>query len=676
MPTCNYCGNENDNNHNFCSNCGKGLEIGSDQILNGRFKVLKVIENGGMGVIYLAEDKEFFNSLVAIKEMTVPTETFVEKQKRIKMFDNEAQILFAISHSGIPKVISHFEQDNRYYLVMQYIDGKNLRQIVEERGKLFSKEETTKIAQSVLDILSHLHSRKPLAIIHSDIKPENIMLTPEGEVKLVDFGITCLINLNGLSSRISRKTIFGTPWYIAPEIISEHTIIPQSDIYSLGKTMLWMLTGKEEKLVEALDQLQEDFSTRMYEIITTSIAIDYSNRFGSAEILMEELKKTNSSELSKKFAASNRNSITRPSLDDSTVDRVTQALLLSLEDIYLKVSNTGQDFDRLIDAYRRLVKHISFFGTSRFNFDLVTQFLLSLINWKDSPNNIASQKLTQIMIQNRASVPLSRKVIIELMVCTDSDTRYQVLLFMRNLNYDGKSWKAANNWKMLKQTFLDNKDTVENKQLILEITDFSIEELIQIFLNIDQEDLVGKKYIIYRIMDMKIDSLVSNADIQNFYKLLDYLFQTQQTELKKLALDLLLIHCNYWNERMRNHVCVISIEGTSRNEVLKYLDYTIEKISVDPDIQLLPVEEKTIKPLLSMFAIARGWSKLEIIAGFCGILIWPWVIDHIKSYRIPKSIEYKGMKRKWLSYLDRFVSHTDSQIQQQAVILSSAIAKI
>ena len=172
------------------------------------------IGRGGEGSLYLARDLEL-GIYRAVKELPA------EKKR-------EAGLLRLLEHPSLPKMIDYTEQNGHCYLVMEYIRGKSLRQYLDE-GKVFSGEEILSIADTVLEILKYLHSRKP-AVYYGDLKPDNLMLTESGRLYLVDFG-SAVLGYEGKSF-----TCLGTKGYAAPEQY-QGQIVPSSDFYALGKTV-------------------------------------------------------------------------------------------------------------------------------------------------------------------------------------------------------------------------------------------------------------------------------------------------------------------------------------------------------------------------------------------------------------------------------------------------------
>jgi serine/threonine-protein kinase len=215
-------------------------------ILRQRYKLTNVVGQGGMGSIYRAEDLRLPGRLCAIKEVqpdpTAPAELRAQAQEQ---FLREASILAQLDHPNLPKVSDFFTHDGRDFLVMDYVPGQDLRQIIEERlreDKVIEERLVLNWAVQILDALAYLHQQDP-PVLHRDIKPANIKLTPNNRIKLVDFGLAKL--LAGDEARTitviqGRGTALYTPLeQYAGE--SDHTDV-RSDIYSIGATLYHLLT--------------------------------------------------------------------------------------------------------------------------------------------------------------------------------------------------------------------------------------------------------------------------------------------------------------------------------------------------------------------------------------------------------------------------------------------------
>ena len=205
-------------------------------ILQNRYEIIKPIGQGGMGAVYLAKDQRLGNT-VALKE-TFFSDTFL-----LAAFEREAKMLAGLRHGALPKVIDHFADTNGQFLVMEYISGEDLHDLLQE-GRKPSIGEVLQWADQLLDALDYLHSQQP-PIIHRDIKPQNLKLTSRNQIVLLDFGLA-KGTTHGLTQAGSQSSssIFGyTPSYAPLEQAQGSGTDPQSDLYSLSATLYHLLTG-------------------------------------------------------------------------------------------------------------------------------------------------------------------------------------------------------------------------------------------------------------------------------------------------------------------------------------------------------------------------------------------------------------------------------------------------
>lgn len=217
----------------FCQHCGHSIILNDDQPSDDRrYYITRIIKQGGQGAVYAGIDKH--GQQYAIKEML---DRFLDPQERaeaVARFNAEADLLQRMAHPRIPRVYSHFTDEGRHYLTMDYIQGSDLDHIVAQRGVL-PEAQVLEWVDQICDVLSYLHGRK---LIYRDMKPSNVMIEPDGGVKLVDFGITKLFNPS------ERGTQIGTPGYAPPEQY-QGLATPASDVYALGATLHYLLTGRD-----------------------------------------------------------------------------------------------------------------------------------------------------------------------------------------------------------------------------------------------------------------------------------------------------------------------------------------------------------------------------------------------------------------------------------------------
>src|SRR3984957_3959656 len=209
----------------------------SGTVLQNRYEIERLLGGGGMGMVYLAHDHRLANRPCAVKEMV---DHFIDQQQRIEAndyFAREADTLAQLKHAAIPAITDRFDDQNRHYLVMEYIEGRNLEEENAVRGGPLPEGLIIDIARQLCDVLAYLHGSTP-PVVYRDMKPSNVMLTPRGRVVLVDFGIARLFK----SAR--KGTMIGTLGFAPPEQY-QGAIDPRSDIYSLGATLHYALTGRD-----------------------------------------------------------------------------------------------------------------------------------------------------------------------------------------------------------------------------------------------------------------------------------------------------------------------------------------------------------------------------------------------------------------------------------------------
>ena len=220
--------------------------LDENTILQGRYKIVRAIGQGGMGTVYLAKDLRLGNT-VALKE------NIFNDPGTIKAFEHEARLLAGLRHPALPKVFDHFAEGQGNYLVMEYIAGNDLSEILSKRlkkldpigvPKPFEVDEVLNWAGQLLDALDYLHNR-PSPILHRDIKPQNLKLAERNQIILLDFGLAKGALLQ-MTQALPQKSVRGyTPSYAPIEQIQGSGTDPRSDLYSLAATLYHLLTGIE-----------------------------------------------------------------------------------------------------------------------------------------------------------------------------------------------------------------------------------------------------------------------------------------------------------------------------------------------------------------------------------------------------------------------------------------------
>lgn len=269
------------------------MPLAVDSLLNNRYRIKKIIAQGGMGAIYRAHD-ETLDVEVAVKE------NLITSQESSRQFHREATILAGMRHPNMPRVTDHFViPDQGQYLVMDFISGEDLRQRIDRKGPL-AESEAVLIITAACDALTYLHTSQP-PIVHRDIKPGNIKVTPDGQVFLVDFGLA-KISQAGKATTLGAQAL--TPGYAPPEQYGRGTD-SRSDLYSLGATLYAALTGKtpEDSLARAtgsrrltpLREYNPNISVSLAAVIEKAMNIDPNQRYQTAESFKAALLEANTS---------------------------------------------------------------------------------------------------------------------------------------------------------------------------------------------------------------------------------------------------------------------------------------------------------------------------------------------------------------------------------------------
>ena len=265
---CPVCGAELPLRSRFCTRCGAPLtpptsptpspphitssppaggtgRLAPQTMLANRYIILRRVGRGGMGAVYQAADAHIPGKMWAVKEMSEAAITDpLERQMARQTFRQEALMLATLNHPNLPRVADHFSERGRQYLVMDFIEGETLAERLErEGGGPLPLEDVLRWADQLCDVLGYLHSRTP-PVIFRDIKPANVMITPAGDVKLIDFGIARIFK----SGKSGDTQYFGTVGYAPHEQYGWGQTDARSDIYALGALLHHLLTGSDPTL--------------------------------------------------------------------------------------------------------------------------------------------------------------------------------------------------------------------------------------------------------------------------------------------------------------------------------------------------------------------------------------------------------------------------------------------
>lgn len=248
-------------------------------ILDGKYEVIKILGKGGMGVVYLCRNIRLGN-LWAIKKV----------RQGIKNIDilTEANILKDLSHPGIRRIVDIFYESNNLYMVQDYVEGQTLKEYVKVNGRI-QTEKICRITCDLCDIIGYLHNQNP-AIIYRDIKPSNIMITPNGKVVLIDFGISKVYKTDTEQDAVCA----GSNGYAAPEQYGLGKCCKQTDIYGTGMLLYFMVKGKSpftgvEPLVD--ENYDHNIDDNLRIIIQKCVKINIKDRYSEVEELKNEILK-------------------------------------------------------------------------------------------------------------------------------------------------------------------------------------------------------------------------------------------------------------------------------------------------------------------------------------------------------------------------------------------------
>jgi serine/threonine protein kinase len=272
-----------------------GLAPGA--ILQGRYRIVGRLGSGGMGAVYEAVDQRL-DTTVALKE------TFSVDKRLRQQFEQEARLLAQLHHPALPRVSDYFTEGERAFLVMQFISGADLAQIIATQPGPFPRKQVIAWADQLLDALVYLHTRDR-QIIHRDIKPHNLKLTASGQIALLDFGLA-KAEAADASNATSSASIFGyTRRYSPLEQIQDQGTSPQSDIYALGATLYHLLTGvkppdalaRASALAKSMpdplrpaNEIHPAVGREIAEILFRAMAISPEDRHKSASDFREALR--------------------------------------------------------------------------------------------------------------------------------------------------------------------------------------------------------------------------------------------------------------------------------------------------------------------------------------------------------------------------------------------------
>lgn len=291
---CSSCGAAYPAETVVCSSCGLSLKITAPLtpthlLLQQRYRILAQLGKGGSSVVYKAEDTLLNNRLVAIKVISLRGLRSQEVIEATETFNREILLLSDLNHPNLPHVYSNFAEAESWYLVMDFIEGITLEKHLEnmQDGRL-SIGEVLEIGLLLCTVLEYLHTHQP-AVIFRDLKPANVMLTPDGRIALIDFGIA-----RHFKPGQAKDTVpFGSPGYAAPEQYGKAQTTPRTDIYSLGAMLHQLLTGDDPSLSPfRFAPLPKQAEFASFEIlIKQMVEMNVDNRPENITVVTQELQR-------------------------------------------------------------------------------------------------------------------------------------------------------------------------------------------------------------------------------------------------------------------------------------------------------------------------------------------------------------------------------------------------
>jgi len=300
---CPKCGRQTPSGARFCPGCGFDLFdrrprlatglLPVNQLLNNRYLVEQKLAQGGQSAVYLVMDMRDGNSQRAVKEMSESNLGPSERDKAIHDFIREAEMLQQLRHPALAKVYDRFVEGQKHYLVMEYVRGHNLEDELIETGRPLEWQRVIAWGIALSDVLHYLHTQNP-PIIYRDLKPANVMLQPDGAIKLIDFGIA-----RWLRSTQSHDTAqLGTDGYAPIEQYTARSEI-RSDLYALGASLYHLLTGRVPESApmrmagSALTPIREinpSVPEPVQQVVLRALSVQARDRFIGAPQMREALE--------------------------------------------------------------------------------------------------------------------------------------------------------------------------------------------------------------------------------------------------------------------------------------------------------------------------------------------------------------------------------------------------
>ena len=259
--------------------------------LQDRYLILGILGSGGMSSVYKGRDLHFPNvtKLVAVKEMINMAADPTMYEMVVRNFEREADLLATLAHAAIPRIYDYFTHESSSYLVMEFIEGKDLEAILREEADFIPEEQVLSWAIQLCDVLSYLHNHQPQPVVFRDMKPSNVMIDQHGQVRLIDFGIARIFQPG------QKGTMIGTEGYSPPEQYRGEAS-PAGDIYALGATLHHLLTRRDPRAEPPFSfserpvrQVNPKVSPELEGVIEGALSYDPKDRFPSADAFKKAL---------------------------------------------------------------------------------------------------------------------------------------------------------------------------------------------------------------------------------------------------------------------------------------------------------------------------------------------------------------------------------------------------
>jgi serine/threonine protein kinase len=293
------CGVANPPGERHCQRCSSPLPYSPGYVIHGRYRIDRLLAEGGFGMVYLGRDTKNGDRAVAIKDMICADQQ--EFNIRLNFFRREAEILRSLKDVPIvPRVYDMIEQDRTAHLVMEFIKGTDLLKLMETKNNQpFPLDHVIEWAKSICDVLTHMHTQTP-PLVHRDLKPDNIMLLEDGmSIKMIDFGTARDLGRTREQMKAAKTRVY-TEGYAPPEQIVGKPE-PRSDLFALAGTLYHLATGKAPEGFYTARELENQFAEAggpipkdrrwFFELIRINLAEDVNERYFTAREIKADLDK-------------------------------------------------------------------------------------------------------------------------------------------------------------------------------------------------------------------------------------------------------------------------------------------------------------------------------------------------------------------------------------------------